>query len=118
MKHLDEIIISDLLVRGIVGIKEEERFKEQDILVNISLYADLKKACDSDKIEDTVDYKQIKDGVVEIIRQSEYYLVERLAQRIADYCLEPDLVEKVRINVQKPGALRFARSVGFTITRT
>ena len=117
MKKLDRIDISKLLIRGIVGINKDERIKKQDILINISLFADLKKACSSDAIEDTVDYKEIKNKVIKTVEKSKYFLVEKLAQRIAEVCLSYKKVKRVKVNVQKPGALRFAKTVGFTIYR-
>lgn len=118
MANLDKIKISKLLIRGIVGINDDERVKEQDIIVNLCLYADLKEACLSDDINDTVDYKTIKLKVIDIVKQSRCFLVERLAELIANECLSHQRVKKVKVNVQKPGALRFTKTVGFTIVRT
>ena len=117
MKELDRIDISELLIRGIVGIKKEERIKKQDIIINVSIHADLKKACLSDQIDDTIDYKTVKNEIIKLVESSNYFLVERLAEKIAETCLRHKQVEKVKINVQKPGALRFAKTVGFTICR-
>ncbi|MBN1868812.1 dihydroneopterin aldolase [Candidatus Sumerlaeota bacterium] len=116
--ELDRIHICDLLARCIVGVNEEERLKRQDVVVNATLYADLSEACRSDRIEDTVDYKGIKNRLIEIVEASEFFLVEALAQSLADYCLSLPRIEKVRIRVDKPTALRFARSVGVEIVRS
>ncbi len=118
MKKLDKIDISKLLIRGIIGINDEERIKEQDIVVNVSLFANLEKACRSDSIEDTIDYKALKKQIIKTVKNSKCFLVERLAQLIAEVCLSYHQVKKVRVNVQKPGALRFAKTVGFTICRS
>ena len=115
---LDQIQIRDLFLRCILGINPEERTKRQDVLINITLYADLSRACQSDQVEETVDYKKIKNQVVAMVEQSSYFLIERLAERIAEICLESQLVQQVRVLVEKPGALRFARSVGVEIVRT
>ena len=56
-KKLDKLHIRDLMLRCIIGLNDWEREKKQDILINITLYADLITACQSDNIEDTVDYK-------------------------------------------------------------
>lgn len=114
---LDQIHIHDLLMRCIIGIYEDERREQQDVCINITLRADLSRACLSDDITDTVDYKTIKKRVIEMVEGSSFFLVERLAQRIADLCLENDAVEEVRVRVAKPGALRFARTVEVDIVR-
>jgi FolB domain-containing protein len=114
---LDRIHIRDLLVRCILGIYPDERREKQDVIVNITLYADLRKACLSDDIDDTVDYKTIKKNVLQLVQQSECFLVERLAERIAELALETAAVQRVDVSVDKPGALRFARSVAVEISR-
>lgn len=114
---LDEIFISDLLVRGILGIHADERARKQDFFINLVLFADLRKASQSDDIRDTVDYEWIRSGVLKIAEESESRLVENLAERVASFCLAHPLVKRVRVRVDKPGALRFTRSVGFSLTR-
>ena len=116
-RELDKIHIRDLLIRCIVGIYDWEREKKQDVLINITLYANLKTACQTDRIEDTVDYKAIKQKVVDMVESSSYMLVERLAERVAEICLENPQVKRVKVLVDKTGALRFARSVGIEIVR-
>ncbi len=115
--RLDQIHIRDLTVRCIVGIYPEERREKQDVTINITLFADLRRAGESDNIEDTVDYKSIKKNVLAMTEQSSFFLVERLAERIAEICLENERVLAARVLVEKPGALRFARTVGVEIFR-
>ena len=114
----DQIIIRDLLLRGIIGINDWEREKEQDILINITLYGDLQPASVSDQIEDTINYRTITKQVIAHVDQSKRFTVEALAQDIANICLETRGVERARVRVEKPGALRFARSVGVEIERS
>jgi len=115
--RLDLIHIRDLNLRCILGIYPEERRDKQDIVVNIVLYADLRAAALSDCIEDTVDYKGVKKRVVALVENSSSFLVEHLAQLVADACLEDAKVQGVRVTIDKPGALRFARSVAVEIFR-
>jgi len=114
---LDRIYIRDLTCRCIVGINEEERTKKQDICINIVLYGDLRAACMSDRIEDTIDYKAVKQAVLATVEDSSFFLVERLADAIAGVCLREPAVERVAVTIDKPGALRYARSVAVSITR-
>jgi D-erythro-7,8-dihydroneopterin triphosphate epimerase len=116
-KKLDKIFIKDLLLRCTVGIKPDEREKKQDVLIHLNLYGDLRKAGMSDNIKDTIDYAQLKKEVMKLVEGSSFYLVEKLAESIAELCFLDPKVEKVDVEIEKPGALRFARTVGVTITR-
>jgi FolB domain-containing protein len=116
---MDKIVIRDLLVRGIIGINEEERKNRQDVLVNIAMHTDTRLAAASDNIEDSVNYRSIAKAVIAHIEEGQPMLVERLAQEISNICFSvaPD-VQAVDVTVEKPGAVRFARSVGVVIHRT
>jgi FolB domain-containing protein len=114
---VDRVLISDLAVRCVIGVNEEERREKQDVLVNLTLYTDIRAAARSDRLEDAVDYRDLRTEVVEMAGQSRYYLLETLAEAIASVCLEHRGVEKVMVRVDKPGALRSARSVAVEIER-
>ena len=114
----DQIQIKDLFLRAIIGINEEERSNRQDVLINIVLYADTRAAGASDDISDAVNYRTITKRIIKLVEESRFYLVEKMAAGIAAICLEDPRVEKVSVRVEKPGALRFARSVGVEIHRT
>lgn len=116
-ERLDRIHIRELGARCIIGIYPHERENKQEVLISICLYADLRLAGQSDRIEDTVDYKRIKRSVLDMVEASSFNLVERLAQRVAEICLETPNVRRVDVSVDKPGALRFAKSVAVEITR-
>lgn len=114
---LDRIHIRDLLARCIVGIYPEERENLQEVHLNITMYADLRAAGDSDDINDTVNYKDIKKRLLAMVEHSNFFLIERMAEESARICLEDLRVRRVDVTVDKPGALRFARSVAVEITR-
>jgi dihydroneopterin aldolase/D-erythro-7,8-dihydroneopterin triphosphate epimerase len=116
---MDRIDIRDLVVRGIVGINPEERTNRQDILVNATLWADTRSAARSDDITDAVNYRTVTKAIIAHIESGQPFLVERLVAEIAALCFEADeRIAEVEVSVEKPGALRFARSVGVTIRRT
>lgn len=114
---MDRILIKDLALRCIIGINDDERREKQDVVINIVLSADLRKPGKSDNFADTVDYSAIKKRVLAIVEDSRFFLVEALAERIAELCLEYPLVQQAQVTVEKPSALRFARSVGVEIVR-
>jgi len=114
---MDRILISDLSARCIIGINEEERREKQDVVINLIIFADLGKVAKSDRFEDSVDYRALKKKVLNIVEDSKYYLLEALAESIAEICLEQPGVMQIQVRVDKPSALRFARSVGVEIER-
>jgi len=113
----DRILIRDLLVRGIVGINPEERRAKQDVVINLELTVDTRAAAKSDDIAQAVNYRSVCKRVIEHVEGSTPLLVERLASDIARLVLAEFGVQRVRVRVEKPGALRFARSVGVEIER-
>ena len=114
---MDQIFITDLIVRGIIGINDWEREKPQEILINIILFGDLRKAGKSDAIGDTINYRTVSKKVQAHTETAGRLTVEALATDLARLCLEETGVEKVRVRVEKPGAVRFSRSVGVEIER-
>lgn len=114
---LDRIYIRDLFLRCVIGVNAEERQEKQDVQINIVIFADLDRACRNDRLEDSVNYKTLKKKVIRLVENSEFFLIEKLAAKIADLCLDEKRVQKVRVLVDKPGALRFARSVAVEIER-
>jgi FolB domain-containing protein len=113
----DRIEIKDLLLRTIIGINDWERHKKQDILVNITLFTDTREAGLSDQIDDSVNYRTIAKKVISHVEESMRFTVEALAADIAEICLGDPKVKRVCVKVEKPGALRFADSVGVEIER-
>jgi len=114
---MDQTFIKDLLVRGIIGISERERSQKQDILINMVLFGDISKAGQSDAIEDCINYRTVAKKTIAYVERAARYTVEALASDLARLCLEEPGVEGVRIRVEKPGAVRFAQSVGVEIER-
>jgi len=114
---MDQIFITDLVARGIIGVNEWEREKPQEILINITLFADLHLAGQSDDIQHTISYKTIAKKALAQAESARRFTVEALATDIAQLCLEEPGVERVRVRVEKPHASRFARSVGVEIER-
>jgi D-erythro-7,8-dihydroneopterin triphosphate epimerase len=114
----DRVFIRDLALRCIVGVDESERREKQDILVHLTLHTDLRQAGRTDALEDTVDYRALKKRILHLAEASRFRLIEALAQSIAEECLREERVERVAVVVEKPGALRFARTVGVEIVRT
>ncbi|MEE3255279.1 MAG: dihydroneopterin aldolase [Chloroflexota bacterium] len=118
MSKSDRIKITDLHLRAIIGINPDERKNLQDVLINIVLYVDSHLAAESDDISNSANYRTITKEIIKLVESSKFYLIEKLASEIATICLKSQQVETVSVNVQKPAALRFAKSVGITIERS
>ncbi|KXK15960.1 MAG: dihydroneopterin aldolase [Chloroflexi bacterium OLB14] len=115
---MDKVFIKDLLVRGIIGIRDWEREKPQDILINVIVFTDISQAAKSDDINDCVDYSALSKKLQAHAESAERLTVEALANDLAEICLKEKLVKKVNVKVEKPGAVRFAKSVGVEIERS
>jgi FolB domain-containing protein len=113
----DRILIRDLLIRGILGVNPEERRERQDILVNLALEVDAAAAAAHQDLGRTVNYRDVTKRVIQRVESGQDLLVERLAEDLARILLEEFAISAVTVRVEKPGALRFAASVGVEITR-
>ena len=113
----DKIIVKDLLLRGIIGLNDWEREKPQDILINMILFTDMRAAGQSDNPDDILNYRTITKAIIAYVESSSHYLVEALATAIARICVVEHGATRAIVRVEKPGALRFAQSVGVEIER-
>jgi len=114
---MDEIFIEDLLIRGVIGISEREREQPQDILVNITIFTDTSRPGHSDNVDESVNYRTVAKKVLSHTETIKRFTVEALAEDIARICLNENGVKSVKVRVEKPGAVRFSKSVGVSITR-
>jgi FolB domain-containing protein len=115
---MDKVIIKDLLARGIIGVNDWERKRAQDILINLTLFTDAKRAGETDNLEDCVNYSTMSKKILARAESAGRLTVEALANDLAKICFEDKGVQKVIIRVEKPGAVRFAGSVGVEIERS
>ncbi|MEN6357372.1 MAG: dihydroneopterin aldolase [Armatimonadota bacterium] len=114
---MDKIHIQDISVSCIIGTSDQERHNKQDIVINVTLYADLREAGLTDALSKTIDYEAVEHKIISLAEGSSHYLVEALAQDIAEVCLGFDMVKKVDVSVAKPVALKSAKNVSVEISR-
>jgi len=114
---MDIVYLRDLKIECIIGIFEWERRLKQTIVLDLDMAADVKRAAASDRIEDTLDYKAVAKRLVGFVGESQFQLVETLAEKVADIVLTEFGVPWVRVRVNKRGALRDAADVGVVIER-
>jgi len=110
------IRIKDLQLRAIIGCNDWEREKKQDITINVLMDCDNDEAITSDDIKDTTDYRVLTKEIIEKVEESEFFLIERLAGFILDIVMERRAVRYATVEVDKPHALRFSRSVSVEVS--
>jgi FolB domain-containing protein len=115
---MDKVIIKNLLARGIIGVNDWERKRPQNILINITMFTDTRRAAQTDNLEDCVNYSTTSKKVMAHAESVNRLTVEALANDLAKICLEEKGVQRVIVRVEKPGAVRFAESVGVEIERS
>lgn len=119
MSHpMDTIYIQGLQTLAIIGIYDWEREQRQPLIFDIEMDLPTASAAKSDDINDTVDYKQVSDEVIELVDKSRYELLESLCEAICAHILKHHkAVELVRLVVSKPQAVESTETVGLKITR-
>lgn len=113
----DTIFLYELKVETIVGIWEWERRIRQTVSIDLEMGADIAKAAATDHIDDTLNYKEVAKRVQQFVGDSEFQLVETMAEKIAEIILNEFDVPWVDVRVNKPGAIRGSRDVGVRIRR-
>ena len=114
---MDIIYLHDLKIETIIGVFDWERRIKQTVVFDLDMVADVRKAAASDAIDDTLDYKAVAKRLIDFVGNSEFQLVETLAERCAGIVLSEFNVPWLRLRVNKQGAVRGARDVGVIIER-
>jgi len=114
---MDTIFLSDLRIETVIGIFDWERKIKQTVIFDLEMGADIKKAAGSDHIDDTLDYKAVAKRVIQFVEESEFQLVETLAEKVAQLILDEFQVPWIRLKLNKSGAIRGASGVGILIER-
>ncbi len=114
----DLVFIEDLRIETVIGIFDWEREIKQTVSLDMEMAFDIRQAARSDHIDDTLDYKRVAKRLIEFVGQSEYQLVETLAERCAKIVLTEFPVCRLKLKLSKPGAVRGSSAVGVIIERS
>lgn len=114
---MDIIFLTELEATAIIGIYDWERETKQIIVLDIEMAFDITKAAETDDIQHTLDYKAVSERVVSFVEQSEFFLVEKLVEEIANILLTEFNTPWVKIILNKRGAISRAKDVGIIIER-
>lgn len=116
-KKSDIVYIRDLRIETIIGIFEWEREVKQIVSLDLEMATDIRAAAASDDIKDALDYKAISKRLIQFIEQSQFQLIEALAEAVVNIVQTEFHVGWLRLRISKPGALRGAQDVGLLIER-
>ena len=123
-KHLmtssdDCIHISGIRAYGYTGLFPEEKALGQWFEVDLTLWLDLGPAAESDRIEDTFNYVDAVNQIRQVIKEKDYALIERLAEKVAEISLTDERVNRVKVRLVKvsPPIPDFSGKVAVEITR-
>lgn len=106
------IRVKDLLIRTYIGFNPEELVNKQDVLINLEIETDIPEAAlESDEPDGIFDYKTVTKRVILLVQEGRFKLLEVLTKNILDLIMEDERVQRARVEVDKPHALRFAESV-------
>lgn len=114
---MDIIYLRELRIETVIGIYDWERRIKQPVVIDLDMAADIRRAAGTDNIEDTLNYKAVAKRVIAFVEESEFQLVETLAERVSEIILNEFEVPWLRLQVNKVGALRGTRDVGVIIER-
>ena len=114
---MDIIFLTGLTTECIIGIWDWERRVKQKVVIDLEMASDIRKAARTDVIDDTLDYKAVAKRLLSFVGESDFQLVETLAERIARVVVTEFDVPWVRVRLNKRGAIRGSRDVGILIER-
>ena len=114
---MDHVFIESLAIDATIGIYDWERRIRQTLVFDLEMGFDNRVPAATDDIADTLNYKAVSKRLIAYVSQSEFGLVETLAERCAEIVMNEFNVEWLRLKLSKPGAVRGARAVGVVIER-
>jgi len=117
LESVDRVFIEDLRIQTVIGVFDWEREIKQTVSLDLEMAFEIGSAAGSDDISDTLDYKAVSKRLIRFVEESDYQLVEALAERCAHIVLTEFPVAWLRLKLSKPGAVRGSSAVGVIIER-
>jgi len=114
---MDIVYIRELQIETIIGIYDWEREIKQIVSLDLEMAADIRKAAATDDIQYALNYKAVSKRLIQFIAESEFLLVETMAEKVAALVMSEFNVPWIKLRLSKPGAVRGARDVGMLIER-
>ena len=114
---MDTIFISGLTAATTIGVYDHERDITQDLIIDLELGCDSRKAGDSDSFEDALDYDAISHRTVGFVQQTNYYLIESVAEKLSQILFDEFPIMQLKIKITKPDAVDIVDAVAIMIER-
>ncbi len=103
---MDKILLSECRFLCHVGATLAEQKKLQPMYVDIELYLNLKRAGQSDDLNDTINYSTVHAAIASLLSRTRFFLIEAMAEQITTRLLKEFPLKKITLRLKKPGALR------------
>lgn len=121
MEHFErdqiaKIHIEDLRLRTFIGINDEEKKNQQDVVINIRIHYHAAEAVTFNRIEDALNYRTITKKVIRHVEENRFLLLERMTDEVLSLVMEDPQVMWADVRIDKPHALRFSDSVSITLS--
>lgn len=114
---MDIVYIRELEIETIIGIYDWEREQRQTVSMDLEMATDIRPAAAEDDISKTLDYKSVAKRLIDFVGNSEFFLVETLAEEITAIVRNEFNVSWVKLRLGKPGAVTGSKDVGVIIER-
>jgi dihydroneopterin aldolase len=114
---MDIVFLHGLRVETVIGAFDWERRIKQTVVLDLDMAFDIRGVAASDNLADALNYKAVAKRVIAFVAESQFHLVETLAERTAGILMEEFPISWLRLRLNKPGAIRGARDVGVLIER-
>ncbi|MGB0936053.1 MAG: dihydroneopterin triphosphate 2'-epimerase [Colwellia sp.] len=109
------ITITNLRLRTFIGFNEEEKSKQQDIVINAEVHYPANRMCLNDNVDNALNYKVICKDIISLVENGRFLLLEKLTSDVLEVCRSHPWVNFAKVTIDKPHALRFADSVSLTL---
>jgi len=114
----DYLFFEGMSMDCVIGLAEWERMVKQTVLLDLKLAVDVRRVAAKDRVDDgDLNTKKLSKRIRSYVEQSQFYLIETLAENLAKLILEEFSVTSVELRLSKPGAIRGADNVGVVIFR-
>ncbi|MBU2897427.1 dihydroneopterin triphosphate 2'-epimerase [Vibrio hepatarius] len=116
MIHNAIINITNLRLRTFIGFNDDEKQKQQDIIINVEIHYLADNKCLSDNVDNALNYKTICKDIIHHVENGRFLLLEKLTSDVLGLCVDNPVVSFAKVTIDKPHALRFADSVSLTLS--
>ena len=107
------IRVKDLSLRTFIGFKPHEKKHKQDVLIQLEVEVETSMVEHNDdyQAESFYDYRSMTKSVIKLVEESRFDLLEALTRKVLDEIMSNPLVKKAKVEIEKPHALRYSRTV-------